>query len=281
MGKEQRGRLIAVVLLAGASSVLQAGCGAPAVPAGSVSSASSAARATGAGTASPAARAAAPPGPVTANLPVVSCPTSSGVALPAPAVPLPRSRRVAVPQAMAARLSVYTDSQGRMELVGPKGWNCAAFYGADGSGGVAVYHPGQALPKWWTAGWPLARTSAAAVVTGLESSACYTCTLGQACRLFPVAAATLDSYLGRQACRARPAAEMVTAIGPGIAGFEDPPGTSGDGVPSGGRYPANGVMTYHPHAAAGSWQETCTLPGSDMAECTAILNTFLSWYGQQ
>jgi len=182
---------------------------------------------------------------------------------------------------MAARLSVYTDSQGRMELVGPRGWNCAAFYGADGSGGVAVYPHGQTLPRSWTAGWPLAPTSAAAVVTGLETSACYTCTLAQACRLFPAAATTLLSYLGRQACPARPAAEKVTTISPGIAGFEDPPGTTGDGVPSGGRYPADGVMSYHAHAAAGSWLETCTLPGSDTAECAAILNAFVSWYGQQ
>ena len=257
MRKEQHRRLIAVALLAGAWSVFLAGC-TPAVPAGSPSA-----------------------GPVTTNLPVVRCHTFSGVALPAPAVSLPHWRPVAVPQAMTARLSVYTDNQGRMELVGPRGWNCAAFYGADGSGGVVVYPHGQRLPPSWTAGWPLARTSAAAAVTGLESSACYTCTLAQACRLFRVAATTLHSYLGRQACPARPAAEKVTAISPGIAGFEDPPGTTGDGVPSGGRYPANGVMTYHPRAAAGSWLETCTLPGSDTAECTAILNAFLSWYGQR
>jgi hypothetical protein len=231
--------------------------------------------------ASPAGGAAASAAPVTANLPVVSCPTFSGIASPAPAVSLPPWRPVAVPQAMAARLSVYTDNQGRMELVGPRGWDCAAFYGADGSGGVAVYPHGQTLPPFWTAGWPLARTAAAAAVTGLESSACYTCTLAQACRLFLAAATTLHSYLGRQACPARPAAEKVTAISPGIAGFEDPPGATGDGVPSGGQYPAHGVMTYHAHAAAGSWLETCTLPASDTAECTAILNAFLSWYGQR
>ena len=280
MRGEQRGRLIAVALLAGASSVFLAGC-APAVPVGSPPSASSATRAAGAGTASLSTGTAASAGPVTANLPVVSCPTSIAVASPAPAVSLPPSRPVAVPQAMAARLSVYTDNQGRMELVGPRGWNCTAFYGADGSGGVAVYPRGQRLPQSWTAGWPLARTSAAAVVAGLESSACYTCTLAQACRLFPAAAAALHSYLGRQACPVRPAAETVTTISPGIVGFEDPPGITGDGVPSGGRYPANGVMTYHPRAAAGSWLETCTLPGSDTAECTAILNAFLSWYGSQ
>ncbi len=278
MDHERRGRLIAVVLLAGASSMLLAGCGAPAVPPGSPSSATGAA---GPGTAGPSPGTGALPGPATANLPVVSCPTSIAVALPGPAVSLPPSRPVAVPQALAARLSVYADDQGRMELVGPRGWHCTAFYGADGSGGVAVYPPGQRLPRWWTAGWGLARGSAAAAVAGLESSACYTCTLAQACRLFPTAATTLHSYLGRQTCPARPAAEKVTPIGPGIMGFQDPPGTTGDGLPSGGRYPANGVLTYHPHAAAGSWLETCTLPGSDTAACTAILDTFLSWYGQQ
>lgn len=182
---------------------------------------------------------------------------------------------------MAARLSVYTDNQGRMALVAPKGWSCAAFYGADGSGGVAVYPHGQTPPGTWTAGWPLASSSATAGVTGLESSTCYTCTLAQACRLFPAAATTLHSYLGRQTCPARPATEKVTTISGGIMGFDDPPGTHGDGVPSGGQNPANGVLTYYPHAADGSWLETCTLPGTDTADCTAILNTFLSWYGQR
>jgi len=71
MRRQQRSRLIAVALLAGAWPVLVAGC-APAVPAGSPSSASSAAGATGAGTASRSTGAAASAGPVTANLPVVS-----------------------------------------------------------------------------------------------------------------------------------------------------------------------------------------------------------------
>lgn len=139
---------------------------------------------------------------------------------------------------------------------------------------------GERLPRSWTAGWPLARTSAAAAIAGLESSACYTCTLAQACRLFLSAAKTLRGYLGRQTCPARPAAERVTPIGAGIIGFEDPPGVDGDGLPSGGQYPASGVMTYHPRADAGSWLVTCTLPGRDKAECTAVLNIFVSWYGQ-
>jgi len=218
---------------------------------------------------------------VMASLPVVRCPTAIGIA-PAPrAVSLPASRRVPVPAVLAARLSVYADTQGVMELLGPRGWSCAAFYGADGSGGVVIYPHGRKPPRSWTAGWRLARTSAAAAVTGLETSACYTCTLALACPLFSAAATALHSYLGRQVCPARPAAERVTTIGAGIKGFLDPPGTSGDGVPSGGLNPGDGVMTYHPRTTAGSWLETCTLPGGDKAECGAILGAFVAWYGQR
>lgn len=54
----------------------------------------------------------------------------------------------------------------------------------------------------------------------------------------------------------------------------------GTGVPSGGQYPANGVMTYYPRAANGSWVETCILPPGQKAECTASLNAFLARYGK-
>jgi hypothetical protein len=64
------------------------------------------------------------------------------------------------------------------------------------------------------------------------------------------------------------------------ASFADPPGVRGTGVPSGGQYPANGVMTYYPRAANGSWMETCTLPAGQKAECTASLNAFLARYGK-
>lgn len=217
----------------------------------------------------------------TSRLHVVRCPTFIPlVPRPRPAV-LPRSLPAAISPAVAASMSVYTDSQGTMRLVAPKGWGCAAFFGADGSGGVAVYPPGTALPRNWTTGWPLARTSSVTAVTGLETSACYTCTLGQACRLFPAARAALDSYLGHDACASRPAGETTRRIGAGVMGFQDPPGTAGDGVPSGGRYPAAGVMTYHPRASSGSWLETCTLPPGDRAACAAILGTFTTWYGQR
>ena len=264
--------LLATVLLTTVPLALVAGCGAPAGNTRSASPAPSPAGRTGPASATTAVL-------VTVNLPVVSCPTSLGVARPA--VPLPRSRAVAVPRALAVRLAVYADDVGVMELVGPAGWRCAASYGADGSGGMVVYPRGERVPRSWAAGWPLARTSAEAAIAGQETSACYSCTLAQACRLFLSAATAWRSAGFGQGCAARPAAESVVRVGAGIVIFEDPPGIQGDGLPSGGLYPANGVLTYHPGAPDGSWRETCTLPGSDKDECTAVLNAFLSWYGQR
>src|SRR6202042_2921458 len=124
-------------------------------------------------------------------------------------------------------------------------------------GGVTVYPLGS-------------EPSSPVAISGSETSACVGCTLAQACRLFPSAAKDLRSALG-EACPARPpAAETVVSIAAGIEGFEDPPGVKGDGQPSGGPYPANGVMTYHPSAPDGSWQETCTLPASETDVCTAV-----------
>jgi hypothetical protein len=54
--------------------------------------------------------------------------------------------------------------------------------------------------------------------------------------------------------------------------FEDPIGVSGVGDPSGGPYPANGVVTYNGTSAT---EATCTLPESDHALCTVVLNDFL------
>jgi hypothetical protein len=256
-GAGPRRRPITAALLA-AALALVAGCGAAAVT-------------TSPGTPAPSAST----GPVTVNLPVVSCPTSLGAAHPA--VSLPATRPVTVPQTLAGGLAVYADNQGIMALVGPKGWRCAASYGADGSGGVVVYPAGERVPTAWAAGWPLTRTSTEAAIAGQETSACYSCTLAQACRLFPSAATAWRSAFGT-ACPARPAAETLLAYDGGIVSFDDPPGVRGDGLPSGGRYPARSVLTYHPGAPDGSWRETCTLPASYQADCTVALSTFVSWY---
>lgn len=180
-------------------------------------------------------------------------------------------------------MSLYTNDQGRMTLLGPVGWQCQATYGADGSGGVAMYPSGATPP----AGQPFTASSAEEIV-GSETSACASCTLGRACPLFSSAAAAYatDGY-PPSGCRTRPPAETVDQLGAGVVAFEDPPGVAGDGVPSGGPFPANGVMTFYPGShpgtgsPTGSWLDTCTLPTSSKQLCTAALNLFVADYGSK
>jgi hypothetical protein len=76
---------------------------------------------------------------------------------------------------------------------------------------------------------------------------------------------------------------MVNNDGPNIVEFEDPPGVVGNFSASGGPYPANGVVVWYPSTTSGNYpyeaDAECTLPASEHASCTAILNDFLDRYG--
>ena len=63
--------------------------------------------------------------------------------------------------------------------------------------------------------------------------------------------------------------------------FEDPAGVAGDGMPSGGTNPANGVLLYLPSWPGRSAPDsaTCTLPANQQDVCTAVLNDFVGLYG--
>ena len=212
--------------------------------------------------------------PQTVNLPVVVCPIGFGVQ-PATTPSLPKTVAVSVSPGQASELAVYTDTQGLMKLVAPAGWQCSAQYGADGTGGVIVHPSNESVSDL---GAPPAGSAVEAVI-GAETSACGACAYTQACPLFAAAASTYQSQLGSPCPVTKPAAETVYQISPGIVGFEDPPGTRGDGASSGGANPANSVMTYYPNAANGSWRETCTLPADEHAICTTSLNNFIASYG--
>jgi hypothetical protein len=188
---------------------------------------------------------------------------------------------VAVPAALADDLAVYTDSNGFMKLLAPTGWVCKAEYGADGSGGIAIYPKGQSLSEHaFGTGWSLPSTSKAEAVVGSQTGGCEGCEVGQACALFQVAARQYQSGFERPCSRTRPASEAVHQLSPGLVSFQDPPGTTGEGSPSGGRNAANGVMTFYDNSAFGSWLDTCTLPQAKKALCTASLNSFITWYGE-
>ncbi len=182
-----------------------------------------------------------------------------------------------VPTDLASAVAVYTDARGELRVLGPAGWTCAALLAADGSSAVDAYAPGEPDPG---AGRSPARSDRAVVAS--QTGGCVGCDVVQACPLFPAAAAAAAA--DQLPCTGRPAAESVVRLGGTVVGFEDPPGVAGDGVPSGGPYPANGVVTYVDANHSGqypSYLATCTLPASQHPLCTASLNLFVSDYGSR
>jgi hypothetical protein len=77
-----------------------------------------------------------------------------------------------------------------------------------------------------------------------------------------------------------PAVEQVVRLGTHAVAFEDQPDVAGTGNPSGGPYPANGVVIYNNSNATypNAGEETCTLPEAQHSICTEILNDFLGRY---
>ena len=267
-------RLAALMTTAALAAGVAACSAAPTAPAATPGASSHSGGASGtradapsAGPATSAQRAAVP-----TVVPLVTCQTTFGVSVSTPKA-LATSVTVSLPPGMGAQLAVYSDDHGFMMLLAPRGWSCGAGYGADLSGGVSVFPAGERMPSG-----KLPANSPFQEVNGSETSACSTCGLGQACPLFSSAAKMFKSYLGRDCPTTRPAAETVVPLRTGLVAFADPAGVSGDGVPSGGLYPANGVMTYSPHSSDGSWMETCTMPPADKRLCTAILDYFVTAY---
>ena len=210
---------------------------------------------------------------VSVSLPVVICPTSFATP-PSNPPSIPKLMTVTVPNDLANQLYVYTDQDSIMALVAPSGWVCHADYKTDGSGGVSVYPASEALPSS-----PLPPGATTRAIVASQTGGCAGCAVLQACPLFATAATAYQSVFSKPCPTARPSSEAVAPISASTVSFSDPPGTSGNGIPSGGAYPAHGVMTYHPQPNASSWLDTCTLPSSDQPICTVVLNRFIASYG--
>jgi hypothetical protein len=218
-----------------------------------------------------------PTADISALLPVVACPTTYAIGLPPVSKSLPSTVQATVPARLASQLSVYADDASVMGLLAPRGWDCTASFGADGSSEESVTPRGESLPQ--SEALPIG--SHVEAIVGTQNGGCEGCAASQACPFFSTAdqADPIDCMNSTP-----PSEEEVTRLAPNIVAFEDPPGFAGNADPSGGAYPANAVMTYthHPAGSSGnfwsSWLETCTLPNSQHTVCTAVLNDFASRY---
>ncbi len=213
-----------------------------------------------------------------ASLRVRVCPTTYGAQSKASSS-LPARLPVELSYGVGHDLMAYTDTRGLLFILAPKGWSCSGSYGADGSGGVIAYPGGQGTPpSSWGAGWRLPANSTARAVSGFETAASPVQAAARACSFFEDAAKLFASE-GFPRCQQLPTGVQVTAITPTIVGFQaDAHVYQGVATPSGGNDPANAVITYSPTADPGSYGETCTLPNSMHAICTAVLNSFLRSY---
>jgi len=223
------------------------------------------------------------------TLPVVVCPLAGPP--PPLGVPAPLSTASAtVTPAQANQLELYTDPLGVLLVLAPRGWTC----GAEGDGALGyvqliVVPPGTANPAkpgGGGLGSPIVPSSDEAI-NAMETGGGPGAGYSQVCPFSSAAVQGEDSQ--GSSCKTPPNAEGIDWIqgsstsltSTDIVGFEDPPGVAGNGSPSGGPYPANGVVIFGhlPPTLYSPAKETCTLPSSEHALCTAILNDFIDRYG--
>ena len=206
------------------------------------------------------------------TLPAVVCPTTNRV--PHAPAKLPRVSHLGVPASEAPSLAVYSDNLGQIFVLAPRHWSCGAEIQEDGREELVVVPHGSAI----RATTSFHRQKWSGVVVS-ETSACFGCTLDQACPLFASAASLEMSSFGTVCPHARPSREEVRTESATAKLFEDPAGVPGEGNPSGGTNTAEGELTYNASSDNGSWVETCTLPASMAKICVATISVFNVNYG--
>ncbi len=263
---------VAILLTTVALVLIACGSATPTAPPGSAATASVPSLAPNATSPGPSATAgleAPTPEPAhTVHIPEVDCPTSFG--LPGETMPpLPTTMTATLTPDVAALVTFY--GNGTLTLLGPKGWQCQAAVGTDGSARMTIMAPGQPAPS----GSPSPDEQAVTASTG---GACVGCVASMACGLFPEAW-NLFAQPGLSCPATIPAREQVTRPGPRSAVFEDPPGVAGTGEPSGGRYRALGFLVFDlgteaggtGHDAPSALKVTCTLPDAMAQICDELV----------
>lgn len=217
------------------------------------------------------------PATTSATLPVVACPTQLAVEDPTTTT-APATMSATLPSSVpASQLSFYAASTDNLTIMAPSGWSCQATVAVDGGGSITVLPPSE---SGGLSAEQLSATGDPQAVTATTTGGCQGCAYGVACPFFTASAlGPLADEGNGLTCRGVPSGEDASMVSSTEAVFFDPAGVAGTGDPSGGPYPANGVVILQgPTSGAESdtFTATCTLPEQDHALCTAILNDFSS-----
>ncbi len=190
---------------------------------------------------------------------VVRCPTRMGITGSHRRVPT----RITLdePPSSATHLVAYTNTEDF--LVGPAGMACSGAIGVDGTATILAWPQGSPEPR---------RHSHGAGLSLSVDPDCVGCQAELACPFFTAFARSL----GFPCTDTIPSRERVDRIDTDLVSYQDPPGVSGDGWPSGGVDPANGVVALFGPRVRGRPEEvmsaTCTLPAAASPVCTTSLN---------
>lgn len=215
-----------------------------------------------------------PPALASVDLSVVNCP-ATGPGAATTTSTLPSTMTVTITSSTgvsASNMAIYATSNGRLAMMAPISWSCSASFGEDGSGGLAVVNtPDTDVPDVFT----MRGSTFPEAITARTTGACAGCTDTTLCPFF----SSVHSIINTRTC-STPTGETTGLLSADVAYFDDPPGVSGTGRPSGGTSPANGVVidASRRPGTTQSYVATCTLPQSEHSLCTAVLDDFTRRY---
>jgi hypothetical protein len=203
-------------------------------------------------------------GSSSAGVPVVRCPTVEPVVIHRV---VPHILAVLGASSSTRGLDAYTNN-GFAYLIGPAGMNCWGIQAVDGGSQVVAWPRGHSKPT--------THARYAGLTISLDP-ACVSCKAADACPFF----SQFSNGLGFGCSTGIPAGERVYGLRSNVALFEDPPGIPGDGWPSGGPDPANGLVGLNTSVSQDPavFRSTCTLPAVQRWVCTVSLNDVLARYG--
>ena len=210
------------------------------------------------------------------DVPVKTCASSYGLSTYVKNRHAPHTLRTRPATSVANSLNFYTDSKHTLTpILGPAGWKCSTFEGADGTSEISIYPPGVRNP--------VGLANGTEETMGIEETmipACIGCIADLECPVF-LNAETQLGYKGQYCPGSVPSSESVRFLegdaesNYGVALLSDPPGSPGSVTLSGGDYPAVGALFYSNGKEPSGGSIGCVLPGSYGNLCNAIVNDFV------